>query len=90
MVDYFRGAGIVAYHIYQDGKIEKHIPEKILPSYEQKYKYVYHDKNKKIHELGIFTVYVTKAMARGNIPQEHDVELINVKEFENGYISFKA
>ena len=87
MVDYFSGAGIMTYHIYHDGKIEKHIPEKILPSYEQKYKYVYHDKNKKIHELGIFTVYVTKAMARGNIPQEHDVELINVKEFENGYIS---
>lgn len=47
MVDYFSGAGIMTYHIYHDGKIEKHIPEKILPSYEQKYKYVYHDKNKK-------------------------------------------
>ena len=87
MVDYFSGAGIVTYHIYQDGKIEKHIPENILPGFERKNKYVYHDKNKKIHELGIFTVHVTKAMARGNIPQAQNVELINVKEFENGYIS---
>ncbi|MFQ0995684.1 hypothetical protein ACGH6Q_11835 [Gilliamella sp. BG2] len=87
MMDYFTRVGIVTYHIYHDGKIEKHIPEKILTGYEQKYKYVYHDKNKKTHELGIFTVHVTKAMARGNIPQTHNVELINVKEFEKGYIS---
>jgi hypothetical protein len=58
-----------------------------LKGYEQKYKYVYHDKNKKIHELGIFTIHVTKAMGRGNIPQAYNVELINVKEFEKGYIS---
>jgi hypothetical protein len=87
MMDYFSGASIATYHIYHDGKIEKHIPQKILTGYEQKYKYVYHDKNKKIHELGIFTIHVTKAMARGNIPQAHNVELINVKEFEKGYIS---
>jgi hypothetical protein len=87
MVDYFSGADIVTYHIYHDGKIEKHIPQEILKGYEQKYKYVYHDKNKKIHELGIFTIHVTKAMGRGNIPQAHNVELINVKEFEKGYIS---
>ncbi|MCX8728739.1 hypothetical protein [Gilliamella sp. B2838] len=88
LMNYFKfKAGIVTYHIYQDGKIEKHIPEKISPGFERKYQYVYHDKNKKIHELGIFTVYVTKAMSRGNIPQAHNVELINVKEFEKGYIS---
>ncbi len=53
MVDYFSGLGIVTYHIYQDGKIEKHIPENILPGFERKYKYVYHDKDDNKHEICI-------------------------------------
>ncbi len=36
---------IITYHIYSDGKIERHTPKKIKAGYEQKYKYVYHDMN---------------------------------------------
>ena len=50
MVDYFSGLGIVKYHIYQDGKIEKHIPENILPGFERKYKFVFHNNE---HEICI-------------------------------------
>jgi hypothetical protein len=55
MVGYFniKSIGIVTYHIYHDGKIEKHIPQEILKGYEQKYKYVYHDKNNSEHEICI-------------------------------------
>ncbi|OCG18109.1 hypothetical protein [Gilliamella sp. WF3-4] len=56
MVGYFniKSIGIVTYHIYHDGNIEKHIPQEILEGYEQKYKYVYHDKRNNIHQLGIY------------------------------------
>ena len=84
----FISPGIVTYHIYHDGKIEKHIPQEISKDYKQKYKYVYHDVNKNQHEIGIFNIHKTKAMALGNIAQKHYVELINVKEeFEKGYCS---
>ena len=54
LMNYFKfKAGIVTYHIYQNGKIEKHIPEKISPGFERKYKYVYHDKDDHKHEIGI-------------------------------------
>lgn len=44
---------IITYHIYADGIIERHIPKKIKSGYEKKYKYVYHDKDKKEHEICI-------------------------------------
>ena len=87
MLDRFINPGIVTYHIYHDGKIEKHIPQEISKRYEQKYKYVYHDANKNQHEIGIFNIYKTKAMEIGNVALDYDVELINVKEFEEGYSS---
>ena len=36
------GIGIVSYHIYSGGKIEKHIPKEIKKEYRTKYKYIYH------------------------------------------------
>ncbi|WP_276894680.1 hypothetical protein [Frischella perrara] len=87
MLGRFVNPGIVTYHIYHDGKIEKHIPQEISKGYEQKYKYVYHDVNKNQHEIGIFNIHKTKAMKRGNVALDYDVELINVKEFEEGYSS---
>ena len=44
---------VVTYHIYANGTIEKHIPKKIKSGYEDKYKYVYHDKNDTEHEICI-------------------------------------
>ena len=49
----FISPGIVTYHIYHDGKIEKHIPPEISKGYEQKYKYVYHDEKNNEHEICI-------------------------------------
>lgn len=84
MVDYFSGAGIVAYHIYQDGKIEKHIPEKILPGYERKYQYVYHDKDDNEHEVCIVDWHTTKKKKNGErmltAPNRKDEDILEYKE----------
>ena len=45
---------IITYHIYYDGRIEKHIPKEIAEEFKQKYKYVYHDEKGNEHEIGIF------------------------------------
>lgn len=50
-VDTLNATDIVTYHIYADGKIEKHIPKEIKLGYEKKYKYVFHDKENKEHEI---------------------------------------
>lgn len=87
MVDYFPGAGIVAYHIYQDGKIEKHIPEKILPGYERKYQYVYHDKDDNEHEVCIVDWHTTKKKKNGErmltAPNRKDEDILEYKENVN-------
>ena len=87
MVDYFSGAGIVAYHIYQDGKIEKHIPEKILPGYERKYQYVYHDKDDNEHEVCIVDWHTTKKKKNGErmltAPNRKDEDILEYKENVN-------
>ena len=49
----FISPSIVTYHIYHDGKIEKHIPQEISKDYKQKYKYVYHDEKDNEHEICI-------------------------------------
>ncbi len=45
----------VTYHIYwnseTEGKIEKHIPKQITEGFENKYQYIYHDKEGKEHEI---------------------------------------
>ncbi len=50
---------VITYHIYwnneTEGKIEKHIPPKITKEYENKYKYIYYDKEGKDHNLGIYS-----------------------------------
>jgi len=57
--DYFHGSNnkpvdakkIVTFHIYHDGKIEKHIPKEIKKDYENKYSYIYHDTAGKEHDI---------------------------------------
>ena len=87
MVDYFSGAGIVTYHIYQDGKIEKHIPENILPGFERKYKYVYHDKDNNKHEVCIVDWHTTKKKKNGvrmlTAPNRKDKDILEYKENVN-------
>ncbi|OCG23686.1 hypothetical protein A9G11_05610 [Gilliamella sp. wkB108] len=53
MIEYFTVLNIVTYHIYHDGNIEKHIPQRITSGFEKKYKYIYHDKDDNEHEVCI-------------------------------------
>ena len=78
---------IVTYHVYWNGRIEKHIPKVIQKGYENKYKYVYHDEKGQEHEIGLFNYFTTTAMAPKNIPiKGRNVELIDVRDFK-GYCS---
>ena len=79
----FISPGIVTYHIYHDGKIEKHIPLEISKGYEQKYKYVYHDEKNNEHEICICDWHATKKKANGVIvsaPNRKDPNIIEYKE----------
>ena len=79
----FISPGIVTYHIYHDGKIEKHIPPEISKGYEQKYKYVYHDEKNNEHEICICDWHTTKKKADGVIvsaPNRKDPNIIEYKE----------
>ncbi|GAB0156699.1 hypothetical protein CHRYSEOSP005_19660 [Chryseobacterium sp. Alg-005] len=51
---------IITYHIYSDGRIEKHIPKVIKEENKKKYKYVYHDKDNGVHELGTYDIIPTQ------------------------------
>ncbi|EJL74230.1 hypothetical protein [Chryseobacterium populi] len=55
---------IVTYHIYNDGRIEKHIPKVVKEEYKKKYKYIYHDKDGGLHEMGTYDIIPTQ-MVRG-------------------------
>lgn len=77
--------GIVTFHIYHDGRIEKRIPKFIKQGYEQKYKYVYHTLDQTMHNLCIVEWSETTKMKIGNIPvADEKVELIDVRQFK-GY-----
>ncbi|MCJ8497624.1 hypothetical protein MVI27_05055 [Chryseobacterium salipaludis] len=51
--------GIVTFHIYYTGIIEKHIPKQIKVGYEKKYKYVFHDKENIEHEICVAEWHLT-------------------------------
>jgi hypothetical protein len=58
---------VITYNIYSDGKIEKSIPKATKEGYENKYKYVYHDKNKREHSICILDWYNTKGKEVGTV-----------------------
>jgi hypothetical protein len=92
MMDYFSGAGIATYHIYHDGKIEKHIPQEILEGYEQKYKYIYHDKGNNEHEICIADWHTTKKKRDGvtvSAPNRNDTNIIEYKDNINEGVTSK-
>jgi hypothetical protein len=57
---------IITYHIYYDGRIEKHIPKKIAEEFKQKYKYVYHDEKGNEHEVCIAEWHKVKIWEKGS------------------------
>ncbi|MFC6269789.1 hypothetical protein [Frigoriflavimonas asaccharolytica] len=58
---------ITTYHIYSDGKIEKHIPKLIKEEYKKKYKYVYHDTQNVEHKICIAEWHTTKEKGVGQV-----------------------
>ena len=56
---------IITYHIFSDGRIEKHIPKIIKEEFKKKYNYIYHDKDGGLHEMGTYEILPTQ-MFRGN------------------------
>jgi hypothetical protein len=59
---------IVSFHIYHDGRIEKHIPKKIKEGYEKKYAYIYHDEKNKEHDICTVDWHLTKEKSNGTKP----------------------
>lgn len=76
--DYYHGGkskpvnakDIITFHIYHDGNIEKHIPKKIKAGYEKNYKYVYHDKNNKEHDICTVDMHTTQNWLKGSKTDE--------------------
>lgn len=64
-VEYLKGDGITAYHIYHDGRIEKHTPSSISSANKGKYLYIYHDKDNKEHNICTCEWHVTKKKKLG-------------------------
>lgn len=54
---------IATYHIYHDGRIEKHIPKNIQQN--NQYKYVYHDEKGGVHEVCIVEWHTIKEKQNG-------------------------
>jgi len=83
MMGYFNVLSIVTYHIYHDGKIEKHFPKKITSGYEQKYKYVYHDKDDNEHEICICEWHSIKKKRNGVTVSAPDLNDRNIIEYND-------
>ena len=92
----FISPGIVTYHIYHDGKIEKHIPLEISKGYEQKYKYVYHDEKNNEHEICICDWHTIKKRSFTRYPKgtysypNHGTVSESKTKVTDGYIVARA
>ncbi|WP_428067674.1 hypothetical protein [Chryseobacterium gambrini] len=51
---------LITYHIYSDGRIEKRIPKTVKEENKKKYRYIYHDKEGTLHELGTYDIIPTQ------------------------------
>lgn len=80
---------LITIHIYPDGLMEKHTPPKIKSGFEKKYKYVYHDKSGKIHDLGIYTIIPTQVYGGKRGTNINLVDLSTIKEsFKSGQLQY--
>ncbi|TDD96950.1 hypothetical protein [Flavobacterium cellulosilyticum] len=76
------GSKIVTYRIYNNGRIVKYIPKIVNKKLENKYKYVYFDKEGNKHVLGIFTIF-KKPLYKGD--KDKFVNLISLEEVPKYY-----
>ena len=89
-------SGIVTYHIYHNGKIEKHIPKVITKGYEKKYKYVYHDAKNIAHEICTCDWHTIKKRSFTRYPKgiysypKHGTVSEPKKNVKDGYIVARA
>ena len=70
------------YYIYNNGKIEKHVPKIIQDEYKKKYQYIFIDKNKNKHNIGVFS-YNTITNKYGTLYGGKTVDLINITQLKN-------
>ncbi|MBC9914173.1 DUF4280 domain-containing protein [Chitinophaga varians] len=87
----FEAKEIITYHIFADGRLERHVPKEIKEEYKKKYKYVYHDKNSKEHMLGLFN-FKTIDNNYGATYGGKTVDLIDIRElkdYASGEVKFK-
>ncbi|MGN7819448.1 DUF4280 domain-containing protein [Chitinophaga sp. 22536] len=87
----FEAKEIVTYHIFADGRLERHVPKEIKEEYKKKYKYVYHDKNSKEHILGLFNFKTIDNNYGANYGGA-TVDLIDIRElkdYASGDVKFK-
>ncbi|UFH30396.1 hypothetical protein LNP04_10425 [Chryseobacterium sp. C-71] len=75
---------IVTYHIYENGTIEKHIPKTIKEEYKQRYKYVYHDKDKNEHEICIVDWFTVDRRNNGQRISTIPAGYINTYSYPSG------
>ena len=67
---------ISTYHIYHDGRIEKHIAKNPKEEFKNKYKYVYHDEKGNEHEVCVVDIFKVKTWEKGT----RDFELAKKEE----------
>ncbi|WP_430875426.1 hypothetical protein [Gilliamella sp. G0441] len=81
---------IITYHIYSDGKIEKHIPKFITKEHKDKYQYIYHDKNNIEHDLGAYLINKTQKYngIKGEYINLIDLNIVN-KEYSKDGLKYK-
>lgn len=77
-----KASEIVTYRIYNNGRIVKHIPKTLKKDLENKYRYVYFDKEGERHVLGDFTIFKTPVF-RGE--KDEYVNLVSLEEVPKYY-----
>ncbi len=86
----FMAKGVITFHIYHDGKIEKHIPKIILDENKNKFSYVFHDTDEDSHEIctveSIFTDRRKNGIKISSIPPN----FISTYEYPKGGNAQKA
>lgn len=78
--NYIDANGVITYHIYSNGKIEKHIPDQI--KVKNKISYFYHTKLNKKHFIGLFKIKEIINIYGGKYG-DSKVNLVDIRELVN-------
>ena len=98
LINYFTmPSGLITYHVYHNGKIERHIPINLIEYDKVKYQYIYHDINNNLHKLGTFEYveiknnYLSRSDKRyGDTEYIHLIDLRDVpQEYEKHGLKYR-